>query len=164
MADAETILRQCKLETPPVAIFKENDSRIKILNHDKNKGLGAARNTALSASKGKYIVCVDSDDWVEPEFLAKIHTAFEKNDVVIAEFKQKVPVAAGKYTLSFSWITKGVAFWIQKKYPFYREMIFLARVKAFMCKSHRTLPATGGKSIPTILLKSPIFFREKEYT
>ena len=31
MADAETILRQCKLETPPVAIFKENDSRYKCL-------------------------------------------------------------------------------------------------------------------------------------
>ncbi len=45
---------------------------------------------------GKDIAGTNSD-------IEKISTGtFEKNDVVIAEFKQKVPVAAGKYTLSFS--------------------------------------------------------------
>ena len=36
--------------------FAKKDTRIKILKHDKNKGLGAARNTALKSAKGKYIV------------------------------------------------------------------------------------------------------------
>ena len=61
--------------------FAQNDSRIKIIHHSENKGLGAARNTALNEASGKYIVCVDSDDWVENNFLEKIHQAFAENDV-----------------------------------------------------------------------------------
>lgn len=61
--------------------FAQNDSRIKIINHDVNKGLGAARNTALTQANGKYIVCVDSDDWIETEFLEKVKKGFEEYNV-----------------------------------------------------------------------------------
>jgi glycosyltransferase involved in cell wall biosynthesis len=42
--------------------WQERDSRIKIVSHDKNKGLPAARNTGLSNATGDYIRHVDSDD------------------------------------------------------------------------------------------------------
>lgn len=56
--------------------YAKNDSRIKILKHKKNRGLSAARNTALDAATGKYIVCVDSDDWIEPQCLEVLYNTF----------------------------------------------------------------------------------------
>ncbi len=56
----------------------EEDSRIRIIRHKKNKGLGAARNTALKAAKGKYIVCADSDDWLDRRCLEEVFDKFKK--------------------------------------------------------------------------------------
>jgi O-antigen biosynthesis protein len=36
------------------------------INHIKNKGLGAARNTGIKISRGKYILCLDDDDTFYP--------------------------------------------------------------------------------------------------
>ena len=57
--------------------YAKNDNRIKILYHKKNKRQGGARNTALKAATGDYIFCLDSDDWMEPNSLALLHTIFE---------------------------------------------------------------------------------------
>jgi glycosyltransferase involved in cell wall biosynthesis len=43
----------------------------------KNRGLSNARNTGIKASRGKFIVCLDSDDYLHPEFLAKTAAALE---------------------------------------------------------------------------------------
>lgn len=40
--------------------------------HQKNKGLGGARNTGVGAAKGEYLVFVDSDDYIEKDMLAKL--------------------------------------------------------------------------------------------
>ena len=44
--------------------WEEKYDYVKVI-HQKNKGLVAARNTALAIAKGKYITFVDSDDWVD---------------------------------------------------------------------------------------------------
>jgi glycosyltransferase involved in cell wall biosynthesis len=44
--------------------FANNDKRIKIINHEVNKGLGAARNTGIEASTGQYCWFIDSDDYI----------------------------------------------------------------------------------------------------
>ena len=62
--------------------------KIHIINHDKNRGLAAARNTAISHATGDYIVQVDSDDYIEPEMLATMYNkATEENaDIVICDY------------------------------------------------------------------------------
>lgn len=40
------------------------DPRVKLIQHEKNSGLSAARNTGIDAAKGDYIMFVDSDDLV----------------------------------------------------------------------------------------------------
>lgn len=42
--------------------WAERESRLKILRHDKNRGLAAALNTCLDAADGKYIARQDADD------------------------------------------------------------------------------------------------------
>ncbi len=57
--------------------FAQKDSRFKIFHHDHNRGVSAARNTALDNAKGKYMASVDPDDWVEKDFLKEIYNAFK---------------------------------------------------------------------------------------
>ena len=47
--------------------YAQTDSRI-IVVHKKNGGLSSARNAGLDICKGDFIMFVDSDDWVEPNF------------------------------------------------------------------------------------------------
>jgi len=49
----------------------KSDQRIKLIRHDRNMGVGCARNTALLNSSGVYIICVDSDDLAKPDMLER---------------------------------------------------------------------------------------------
>lgn len=60
-----------------VEAYAKKDERIKILRHPHNKGLGAARNTGVRHSTGKYLACVDSDDWIAPTMLEKCRNVLE---------------------------------------------------------------------------------------
>lgn len=44
------------------------DNRFKVL-HQKNQGVSAARNVALDAASGEYLVFVDSDDFMDDDYL-----------------------------------------------------------------------------------------------
>ncbi len=51
--------------------FEASDSRIRVFKQE-NSGQSAARNRALSVSKGEYIAFADSDDWVDCDFYEKL--------------------------------------------------------------------------------------------
>lgn len=48
-----------------------NDSRIHVIYLDKNVGPSAARNIAIAQAKGKYILPLDADDKIAPDYLEK---------------------------------------------------------------------------------------------
>lgn len=60
--------------------YEKQDSRIKVLNHKKNKGLGGARNTGLNSAVGEYIVFIDSDDFVTNNMVEKLLTNLVNNE------------------------------------------------------------------------------------
>lgn len=45
--------------------FPERKEQTRIIKHERNRGLAAARNTAVEAAKGEFLTHVDSDDWIE---------------------------------------------------------------------------------------------------
>lgn len=51
--------------------------QVRILRHDKNRGLPAARNTGLKAAHGKYIFHWDSDDFADPNLLESLYSKAE---------------------------------------------------------------------------------------
>ena len=47
------------------------DKRIRIIQHDNNRGACAARNTGIQDSKGNYIAFLDDDDFWHPDKIEK---------------------------------------------------------------------------------------------
>lgn len=65
--------------------FACKDSRVKVL-HKANGGLSSARNAGVKIAKGDFLMFVDSDDWVEPNFCETALDKLEKYDVDILSF------------------------------------------------------------------------------
>ena len=64
------------------ALRKINNPKIRIINLQENLGNGspaAARNTGLGEATGKYAMCLDSDDILDPNFLEKALVVLETN-------------------------------------------------------------------------------------
>jgi len=64
-----------------------NDPRVKIIRHEKNRGLPSARNTGLdAASESQYVTFVDSDDEVRPETFSRCLAALEQHAADVAVY------------------------------------------------------------------------------
>lgn len=61
-------------------LFPSNKSCIRIINHDNNKGLAAARNSGYKVASGEYIICCDSDDYVSLDMYKKMYEVAKKED------------------------------------------------------------------------------------
>ena len=60
-----------------------HDDRLRVIPHERNRGISAARNTALGAATGEFIAFLDADDSWEPEFLVTMHAERAGRDVVV---------------------------------------------------------------------------------
>lgn len=58
--------------------YAAQDTRIKILRQ-KNQKQGMARNNALAVATGEYIYFIDSDDYLQEDYLEKMYQAAEKS-------------------------------------------------------------------------------------
>ena len=64
--------------------YAANDSRIHVF-HKENGGASAARNYGLDKATGKYICFIDSDDWVDKDYIESLLPA-DDEDMVICSF------------------------------------------------------------------------------
>lgn len=63
--------------------WAKKDARIKVI-HKKNGGLSDARNAGLEIAQGTFIAFVDSDDYIKPDMLEKLHATICKENADIA--------------------------------------------------------------------------------
>ncbi|HWP34445.1 MAG TPA: glycosyltransferase, partial [Thermodesulfobacteriota bacterium] len=52
------------------------DPRVRVIRHERNRGLSAARNTGLAAATGTIVAYTDADCVVDPDWLARLARAF----------------------------------------------------------------------------------------
>ena len=54
----------------------------------ENQGVSSARNYAIKNAHGDFITFVDSDDWIENDYLATLRKELMNNDIIISGFKR----------------------------------------------------------------------------
>ncbi len=66
----------------------ESDERVTVLSQE-NRGPSAARNFGISRASGDYLAFVDSDDYIEPNYIEKIYASISEHssDMVFMSFK-----------------------------------------------------------------------------
>lgn len=64
----------------------KKDARIRVI-HQENQGVSVARNAGVEAGKGKYIIFLDPDDWLELDFCEVLYRKIEETqaDVVFCQ-------------------------------------------------------------------------------
>lgn len=74
----------CSLvDTPKMAL----EYGYKYIRHKKNMQNGGARNTGIRASKGDYLIFVNSDDYIMPETIEEIDKVNKGQDLIIIGFE-----------------------------------------------------------------------------
>lgn len=63
--------------------FADEHENIRVI-HQKNGGLSSARNAGIDVARGKYISFIDSDDYIDSDFIEKLYIACKVNNKDIA--------------------------------------------------------------------------------
>jgi|SaaInlStandDraft_1057018.scaffolds.fasta_scaffold01596_12 glycosyltransferase involved in cell wall biosynthesis len=82
------VVDDCSSSAPPEEFTEliKNHS-IQFIRHSENKGLAAARNTAIKVAEGKYFTFCDDDDQWHPDAIELVLSSIEKNapEMLIAQ-------------------------------------------------------------------------------
>ena len=67
--------------------YAKKDQRIKVI-HKENGGLSDARNAGLDMFNGNYVTFIDSDDWIEEDYIEYLHQLIVENqaDLAVCDF------------------------------------------------------------------------------
>lgn len=147
--------------------FAENDKRIKVL-HKENGGLSDARNAGTDICTGKYIIYIDSDDYVELDMIEQLYLTLKENkaDVAVSGFlwttrsydsrwDGKTIVGSGIDIVLM--MLNGYA-WMAWGKLFKRELIGENRFKkGILYEDFEFIPRTFLKASKAVYLKKPLY-------
>ncbi len=73
------IVEDCSTDSSAAMVETFDSPKLRMIRHEKNKGLSAARNTGIRNANAEYIAFLDADDQWHPQFLSEISSLIDKN-------------------------------------------------------------------------------------
>ncbi len=64
--------------------YPHRKTQVRIIQHEQNRGLMAARNTAILHASGEYIIHCDSDDWMDFDLCEKLYSSIHDTQADMA--------------------------------------------------------------------------------
>jgi len=106
--------------------FSKYDTRIIVLHQD-NTGVSAARNKGIELAEGRYICFIDSDDYIEKNYIEELHQLMkdEKIDLGICDLNYKYTnkedcwSTVGKKTINLKNVSEEIFLELNEKYLLY---------------------------------------------
>lgn len=115
--------------------YPERKAQVRIIRHEKNRGLAAARNTALDAMQGSFLSHVDSDDYLDRD---AIRLLVEK------QVETGADIVSGNY---YSVFARGLKKEFEPKYESQQGLLFKSLA------THSGTRVVWGRLINTRLYK-----------
>lgn len=130
------------------------DDRIKIVDSDKNRGVGYARNYALGLVNSDYIMYLDSDDWLEPDACEKAYNQISQNNNDFVFFG-----------IAINDEIKGTRYYSKQRFDILRDYIGKSHLKfSKMDKPYMSNIAAWCRIFKTSYLReNNLLFDEKHY-
>lgn len=89
-------------ESPEMAAaFVRGNAHVRLLTNEQNRHVSFCRNRALDLARGDYVLFVDSDDWISPDWIANLVTAADetKAEVIIGKTMKALAEGAKEYPM-----------------------------------------------------------------
>ncbi len=61
-----------------IAEYPNRSGGVHMYHNERNRGLAYTRRESIIRATGQYIVCVDSDDWIEPDLVAELYQMMQE--------------------------------------------------------------------------------------
>lgn len=73
------------------AFVARHPGQVRMIRHPANRGLSAARNSLIEASRGAYLWFLDSDDWLRPGAIAAVRQAVRDHapDLIGCDYRKR---------------------------------------------------------------------------
>ena len=69
--------------------YDRDDISVKIVRHEPNKGVAAARNAGLDNAEGEYVYYLDSDDYFDDDALEVMYESAKRDDADVVDMLMK---------------------------------------------------------------------------
>ena len=143
--------------------YAEIDSRIRVI-HKENGGLSDARNAGLEVAQGEYIAFIDSDDWVEDDYIEILYTNAikEKADISIIGFTM---VWDGGKIRRFS---RDEEYYVFDREQAIRELLIQSKFFCMVCQKlykayiFQNIRFPVGKLYEDVAISMPTFLKAKK--
>ncbi len=91
----------CSTDSTPALLsgYEQRFQNFRYERHSENRLVSAARNTGYALARGEYILWLDSDDYLAPDFVAVLmREAVKSPEAIIAGAWRKVRLSSGAWT------------------------------------------------------------------